>query len=601
MHIDVVPNRNSPPAILLRESFREGGKVRKRTLTNISDWPAEKVEALRRVLKNQLGAFTGVAGSAAEVLRGLPHTGAIGGGRGGGQGGGLEIVRSLPHGHVAAVVGTMQALDFPKLLGPKGCRERDLCMALIAARILRPLSKLATANGFATATATDTLSSVLGVENATTKELYAALDWLVSRQPWIEKKLAARHLKEGGMVLYDLTSTWMEGTKCPLAKRGYSRDGKADNLQIEFGLLTDADGRPVAVQVFEGNVSDAATVASQLEKLRLRFGLRRIIVVGDRGMLTDARIREDLRPHDLQWVTALRAPAIKRLRKQGTIQPSLFDDTDLAEIQSPDFPGERLVVCRNRLLAKVRATKRTELLDATEALLVAVKARTKDAGGRLDSAADIALAVGAVIGKYKMKKHFDVTIGETSLTWTRRQGQIDEEASLDGLYIVRSNVQSEVMDTQTLVATYKRLAKVERAFRSMKTVDLEVRPIYHRLSDRVRAHVFLCTLAYYVDWEMRHRLSPLLLTDEDRAAGEATRKGPVAPAKRSPGALNKIATKQNSAGEPARAFSSVLSDLATLTRNRVRFAPGAPEMDILATPTALQARAFELLGVNPRL
>jgi hypothetical protein len=457
MHIDTVPNRSSPPAILLRESYRENGKVCKRTLANLSDWPAEKVEALRRVLKNQLGAFTGVAGSAAEVLRGLPHTGAIGGG----HGGGLEIVRSLPHGHVAAVVGTMQALDFPKLLGPKGCRERDLCMALIAARILRPLSKLATANGFATETATDTLSSVLGVQNATTKELYAALDWLGSRQPWIEKKLAARHLKEGGLVLYDLTSTWMEGTTCPLSKRGYARDGKADTLQIEFGVLTDSDGRPVAVEVFEGNSSDAATVASQVQKLRARFGFRRIIVVGDRGMLTEARIREDLRPFDLEWVTALRAPAIKRLRKQGKVQPSLFHDTDLAEIQSPDFPGERLVVCRNRLLAKVRAKKRVELLDATEALLAAVKARTRDEGGRLDSAADIAMAVGAVIGKHKMKKHFDVTIGETNLAWTRRQTQIDEEATLDGLYVVRSNVKPEVMDAATIVATYKRLANVE--------------------------------------------------------------------------------------------------------------------------------------------
>jgi len=597
MHIDTVPNRSSPPAILLRESYRENGKVCKRTLANLSDWPAEKVEALRRVLKNQLGAFTGVDGSAAEVLRGLPHTGAIGGG----HGGGLEIVRSLPHGHVAAVVGTMQALDFPKLLGPKGCRERDLCMALIAARILRPLSKLATANGFATETATDTLSSVLGVQNATTKELYAALDWLGSRQPWIEKKLAARHLKEGGLVLYDLTSTWMEGTTCPLSKRGYSRDGKADTLQIEFGVLTDSDGRPVAVEVFEGNTSDAATVASQVQKLRARFGFGRIIIVGDRGMLTEARIREDLRPYDLEWVTALRAPAIKRLRKQGKVQHSLFDDTDLAEIQSPDFPGERLVVCRNRLLAKVRAKKRVELLDATEALLAAVKARTRDEGGRLDSAADIAMAVGAVIGKHKMKKHFDVTIGETNLAWTRRQAQIDEEATLDGLYVVRSNVKPEVMDAATIVATYKRLANVERVFRSLKTVDLEVRPVYHRLSDRVRAHVFLCTLAYYVDWEMRRRLAPLLLTDEDRAAGEATRNGPVAPAKRSPAALKKIARKQNAAGEPARAFGSILADLATLTRNRVRVSPGAPEIDVLATPTALQARAFGLLGVNPRL
>jgi transposase len=431
------------------------------------------------------------------------------------------------------------------------------------------------------------------------------LDRLHPNRAPIERALAERektlfHLDDT-VDLYDLTSTWMEGTTCPLAKRGYSRDGKADNLQIEFGLLTGPEGRPVAVEVFEGNMSDAATVASQVKKLRARFDLCRIIVVGDRGMLTDARIRQDLRPHDLEWVTALRAPAIKRLRKQGTVQPSLFDEVDLAEIQSPDFPDERLIVCCNRLLAKVRARKRVERLDATEALLAAVKARTLDEGGRLDSAADIALAVGAVIGKHKMKKHFDVTIGKTSLTWVRRQAQIDEEAALDGLYIVRTNVKTEVMDAGTVVATYKSLAKVERAFRTIKTIDLEVRPIYPRLSDRVRAHVFLCTLAYDVDWEMRRRLAPLLLTDEDHAAGEATRKGPVAPAKRSPAALKKIATKQNAEGEPARAFGSILSDLATLTRNRVRVAPGAPEIDVLATATALQTRAFELLGVTPRL
>jgi transposase len=577
MHIDIVPNRSSPPAILLRESYRENGKVCKRTLANLSDWPAEKVDALRRVLKNQLGALTGISGSSPEILR------------------------SLPHGHVAAVVGTMRNLDFPRILGSKDCAERSLCMALIAARILRPLSKLATSNGFAPETATNTLAAVLGVENATTKEMYAAMDWLIVRQPWIEKKLAAKHLSEGSMVLYDLTSTWMEGTHCPLAKRGYSRDGKAENLQIEFGLLTDAEGRPVAVEVFEGNTQDAATVSKQIQKLRERFNLKRVIVVGDRGMLTNARIREDLEPHDLDWVTALRAPAIKKLRKQGKLQLSLFDQLDLAEIQSPDFPGERLVVCRNTLLAGVRANKRTELLDATEAVLREVQVRTRDVGGRLHTAADIALAVGAVVGKYKMKKHFDVVVTETGLTWSRRQKQIDEEAALDGLYIVRTNVTAEVLDTESVVATYKRLAKVERAFRTIKTVDLEVRPVYHRLSERVKAHVLLCTLAYYVDFEMRLRLRPLLLTDEDPAAGEATRRGPVAPAQRSPSALRKIAAKRGSAGEPARAFGSVLADLATLTRNRVRPAPGAPEIEVLATPTALQARAFELLGVSPRL
>lgn len=573
MYVETVPNRGSRPAVLLRESYREDGKVKKRTLLNLTDWPEAKIEALRRALRGDA-----VPGPVAEP----------------------EIVRSLPHGHVAAVVGVMRSLGLPGLLATKPSRSRDLCMAMMAARILRPGSKLATAAGYAKATATDSLASVLSVEDAHVDELYEALDWLLAMQRHIEEKLARRHLGERCLVLYDLTSTWLEGRTCPLGKLGYSRDGKKGKLQIVFGVLTDADGRPVAVEVFEGNTSDARTVATQVDKVRRRFKLDRVIVVGDRGMLTDARIREDLAPNGLEWVTALRAPALKRLRKAGGIQPSLFDDTDLAEISSPDLPGERLVACRNRLLAKERGRKRTELLAATEAELEAIRKRTVTGGGTLRGKAEIGMAVGAVLGKFKMKKHFDVTVTDETVTWTRRDTQIAEEAALDGLYVVRTNVPAEHLPAASVVTTYKQLAHVERAFRTIKTVDLEVRPIHHRLADRVRAHVLLCMLAYYVEWEMRRRLRPLLFTDEKPEEGAAERQSPVAPAIRSKSARAKAARKVNASGEPARAYRGVLADLATLTRNRVRPAPGAPEIDVLATPTPLQARALELLGVTAR-
>jgi transposase len=426
------------------------------------------------------------------------------------------------------------------------------------------------------------------------------MDWLLGMQRFIEKKLADRHLQPRCLVLYDLTSTWFEGRTCPLAKRGYSRDGRAGTLQVVFGLLTDAEGRPVAVEVFDGNTSDAATVATQVDKLRRRFHLDRVIVVGDRGMLTEARIRQDVEPAGLDWVTALRAPALKALQRRQVLQPSLFDALDFAEISSEQFPGERLVACRNPLLAKERARKRQELLDATEADLRKIGSQTVDEGGELRGAAAIGMRVGAVLGRYKMRKHFEVIVTETGLRWSRKERQIADEAALDGLYVVRTSVPASELDSADVVRTYKRLAAVERAFRTVKTIDLEVRPIFHRLEDRVRAHVLICMLAYGVEWEMRRRLRPLLLTDEDPAAGEAERLGPVAPARRSPAARKKVSTKQNSAGEPARAFRSVLDDLATLTRNRVRTTEGAPEFDLLATPTPMQARALELLGVKLR-
>jgi hypothetical protein len=573
MHVETVPNRGSRPAILLRQSYREDGKVKKRTLANLSDWPAERIEQLRRALRGE-----GQSASATPP----------------------EILRSLPHGHVAGVLGVMRDLGYPDLLASRDSRERRLCMAMIAARLLRPASKLATSNGYASATATDTLAAVLGVEDATPDELYKAMDWLLGMQRFIEKKLADRHLQPRCLVLYDLTSTWFEGRTCPLAKRGYSRDGRAGTLQVVFGLLTDAEGRPVAVEVFDGNTSDAATVATQVDKLRRRFHLDRVIVVGDRGMLTEARIRQDVEPAGLDWVTALRAPALKALQRRQVLQPSLFDALDFAEISSEQFPGERLVACRNPLLAKERARKRQELLDATEADLRKIGSQTVDEGGELRGAAAIGMRVGAVLGRYKMRKHFEVIVTETGLRWSRKERQIADEAALDGLYVVRTSVPASELDSADVVRTYKRLAAVERAFRTVKTIDLEVRPIFHRLEDRVRAHVLICMLAYGVEWEMRRRLRPLLLTDEDPAAGEAERLGPVAPARRSPAARKKVSTKQNSAGEPARAFRSVLDDLATLTRNRVRTTEGAPEFDLLATPTPMQARALELLGVKLR-
>jgi transposase len=573
MYVETVPNRGSRPAILLRESYREGGKVKKRTLTNLSDWPLQRIEALRQALRGR--------GSSGEVTD-------------------PEIVRSLPHGHVAAVLATMRDLGFPALLATKASRERSLCMSMIAARILRPGSKLATAAGYAAATATDTLASTLGVEDADVDELYAALDWLVGMQRHVEEKLSRRHLEERCLVLYDLTSTWLEGRTCPLAKLGYSRDGKSGKLQIEFGVLTDRDGRPVAVEVFAGNTADPRTVADQVDKIRRRFKLDRVVVVGDRGMLTSARIREDLAPNGLEWVTALRAPALKQLQRKGVIQPSLFDQFDLAEIESSDFPGERLVACRNPLLAKQRTRKRDELLAATERDLADIAKRTVHAGGNLSGKAEIGMKVGAVLNRHKMKKHFELTVTETGVTWRRREEKIAEEAALDGLYVIRTNVDAERLDADDVVLTYKRLTQVERAFRTIKTVDLEVRPIHHRLEDRVRAHVFLCMLAYYVEWEMRRRLRPLTFTDEHPEQAAEERASAVAPAGRSRSARKKAAVKVNDAGEPARCFRAVLQDLATLTRNSLRASPGAPLVEVLATPTALQARAFELLGATPR-
>ncbi|MEK6608672.1 MAG: IS1634 family transposase [Myxococcota bacterium] len=515
---------------------------------------------------------------------------------------GFEIVRSRPHGHVAAVIGTMRRLELPALLGPAE-RKHELALAMLAARILDPRSKLATAQSLRDETLHSTLGEVLGVQAADEDDLYAAMDWLLGQQHRIETALAKRHLREGTLVLYDVSSTYFEGRHCPLARIGYSRDGKKGTLQIVFGLLCDAEGRPVAVEVFEGNTGDPTTLAPQLRKLRERFALRRIVLVGDRGMITDARIRDQLRPvPGLDWITALRAKAIQSLAAGGSLQLSLFDDKDLAEITDAAYPGERLVVCKNPLLAQESARKREDLLQSTERDLAKVTAATGRAKNRLKGAAAIGLRVGTVLGRFKVGKHFHVEIRDDGVAYRRDDESIAREAALDGIYVVRTNVGADRLAAPEVVRTYKRLSTVERAFRSTKTVDLRVRPIHHRDADRVRAHVLLCMLAYYVEWHLRHALAPMLFDDDDKAAGEAARASVAAPAQRSPRAKRKAAIQRTDDGMPVHSFQSLLKDLATLTKNRVQpKAGGTVPFDVITRPTAVQQQAFDLLEVSSRL
>jgi len=574
MYIERVPNRSSPPAILLRESYREGKKVRKRTLANLSKWPAPLVEGLRVLLRG---------GQAVARLDTA-----------------FEVVRSRPHGHVAAVLGIVRRLGLERLLDPQASRMRDLAVAMVVARVLDPRSKLATARALHADTLAHTLGESPGLGDVEDDELYEALDWLRQRQEAVEQRLAKRHLREGSLVLYDLTSTYFEGRRCPLARRGYSRDGKRGTLQIVFGLLCNRAGCPVAVEVFEGNTADPRTVARQIEKLRERFGLERVVVVGDRGMLTEARIREDIKPCEgLDWISALRAPAIRKLVEGGVLQLSLFDERDLAEITAPEYPGERLVVCRNPLLSEERARKRQELLAATEVELDKIVAATGRERCPLRGREKIALRTGRIIHKYKMAKHFALDITEEHFGYRRDEARIAEEAALDGFYVIRTSVPAEVLDAEATVRAYKGLSRVERAFRSLKSVDLKVRPIYHHLAGRVRAHVFLCVLAYYVEWHMRAALAPMLFDDEDRAGAEARRRSVVAPARVSESAERKAQTKRTEAGQTAHSFQSLLADLATIVRNRIQpNLAGAPPFEQTTRPTALQQQALDLLGVR---
>ena len=528
MYVTRIPNRNLPPAVLLRESYREGGKVKSRTLANISDWPEAKIESLRRVL-------------AGETL--VP----LGAER-------FEIARALAHGHVAAALGTVRRLGLDQVL-PKGPERRaKLILAMIVARIVEPAAKLATARQLSEATAAHSLGAVLGLSEVDEDELYAALDLLGRRQASIEKVLAQRHLKDGVLVLYDVTSSYLEGRRCELAQFGYSRDHRPDRPQIVFGLLCTREGCPVAVEVFEGNLGDPSTLADQVRKLRTRFRLKRIVLVGDRGMITKARIDADLAPAGFDWITALRAPAIKALAAEGgPLQLSLFDERDMAEIVSDDYPGERLIVCRNPELAAERTRKRAELLEATEKALIKIRAMTERKRNSLRGRDKIALKVGAVIDRRHMAKPFDLAITETGLAFSRKAEAIAAEAALDGVYVIRSSLPGDGFPAAALVLAYKGLSHAERGFRDIKSGDLDVRPIHHRRAHRVRAHVFLCMLAYYVISHMKRDLAPMLFKDDDPEAAAAQRSSPVAKAKVSPAARRKPSTSAPKTASPSTA------------------------------------------------
>jgi hypothetical protein len=541
---------------LLRRTYREDGKIRHETLGNISALPEATIEVIKASL----------AGKTLVVA-----------------GGDVVIERSLPHGHVAAIWAQAKALGLPGLLGP-ACAERDLAMAAIVARVARPGSKAATTKWWAEAT----MGADMGLADAGTDEVYSAMDWLVGRQGRIEAALAKRHLAPGGVVMFDLSSSWMEGTHCPLAKRGYSRDHKGGKLQIEYGLMTDSHGRPVAVEVFAGNTADPTAFIAAVDKVKDRFGLSGVVMVGDRGMITTARIAATGDLGGVDWISALRAPDIKKLANDAVLQMSLFDEANLAEISHPDFPGERLIACKNPALAELRAANRVELLAATEALLEPIKASVE--AGRLAGADKIGVRVGKVVGEHKMAKHFNVTIGENTLSWERNADAIAAEAALDGIYVIRTSVAAERLDAPGVVSAYKDLSTLERDFRNIKAIDLDLRPIYHRLEDRVRAHVLICMLAAYIAWHLRKAWAPLTFTDEIPPA----RTDPVVPARRSASATAKASTRADDQGRPVRSFTGVADHLATLTRNTTRIA--GTTIDILATPTTLQRRAFELIG-----
>ena len=548
---------------LLRRSYREDGKVKNETLGNLSHLPDALIDIIRRSLQGE----TFVAACEA-----------------------FEIVRSRAQGHVQAVALAMQRLGLASVVASAPSRQRDLVLAMVAARIVQPDTKLATTRRWHGST----LAEDFGVTSATEDDLYAAMDWLLARQDAIEQKLAARHLREDALVLYDLSSSWFEGSTCPLAKRGYSRDGRPGTLQVNYGLLTDARGCPVAVSVFEGNTADSPTFLPAVARVRERFGLAQVVMVGDRGMVSQKAIDELRGQGGIDWITALKSVSIRSLVEHGHLQLGLFDQRNLAEITSPEYPGERLVACRNDALAKLRAHKRESLLQATEALLEQVKARVD--AGRLTGQDRIGVQVGKIVNRHKVAKHFELSIGEATLAWSRRQDAIDAEAALDGLYVIRTSLSAQRMDAPDCVRSYKALANVERAFRSLKTVDLKVRPIHHRLADRVRAHILLCMLAFYVEWHMREAWAPLMFADTDSQAKAA--RDPVAPAQRSALASAKAASKRLDDGEPVHSFATLMSQLATLVRNTCRTPganPDAPTFELLTTPSAHQQRALALI------
>jgi transposase len=569
MYIEVVPNRNSPPAILLREGWREAGKVRKRTLANLSDWSAARIEALRHILRNEPAATH-------DAL--------------------LVIERSLPQGHVQAVLETIGRLELDRLISAKDSPERALVLAMIAERLIHPCSKLATTRLWHTTT----LAEDLAVRRASEDDLYEAMDWLLERQGAIEKKLAARHLTEGAQVLYDVSSSYYEGRTCPLMRFGHDRDGKRGRPIVIYGVMTDRGGRPIALEAYPGNTGDPTTVADQLEKLRGRFALKQVVLVGDRGMLTQTQIETLQRYPGLGWISALRSSAIRELLDGGALQRSLFDEHNLAEIRSPAFPGERLVACYNPLLAEERRRKREALLAATEAQLARIGAQVARRTRTPFTAVQIATKVHRVLNRFKMGKHFELTIEAGALGYARRQAAINREAELDGLYVIRTSEPAAALSAADTVRSYKRLAQVEHAFRCLKGIDLLVRPIRHRDEQRVRAHLFLCMLAYYVEWHMRKALAPLLFDDEQLDQDRNTR-DPVAPAQPSAAAKRKKVLRENAEGLPVHSFETLLAELGTRCRNRCRLSadPQAPAFQQLTEPNPVQRRAFELLRTFP--
>jgi transposase len=564
MHIDIIPNRNSTPTVLLRESYREGKKVGKRTLANLTRLSPSQIAGMRAAL-------------AGQELRPVTEL--------------FEVTGSKATGHVDAVFAATKRLGLETLIDPKPCRERDLVMAMVAARILAPNTKLATTRWWETTTLADTFN----VSGATEDDLYEAMDWLLDRQDKIQKKLAARHLKKDGLALYDLSSSYFEGTSCPLGKLGYCRDGKKGVLQVNYGVLGDGRGCPVAISVYEGNTSDPETLMPEIKRMKDDFSIDSFVIVGDRGMISQKAI-DEIKTHDgVDWITALKTGAIRALIEDKSLQPDLFDERNLFEFTSPDHPGERLVACRNPELAKLRAHKRQDLLAATEKELAQVQAMVE--AGKLKGQDKIGLRIGRVINKYKMAKHFVLDIGDASFIYKRDHGAIAKEAALDGIYVIRTSLSADRMDSAACVRSYKLLANLERGFRSLKTIDLKIRPIHHRLEDRVRAHIFLCMLSHYVEWHMREAWRELMFADEDQNAKKT--RDPVAPAQRSGSAKRKVARKRLDDGSPVHSFSTLLADLASIVRNTCRSPRAgdkAPSFSVTTTSTQLQSRAMHLIG-----
>ena len=586
-HVETIPNRNSPPTILLREAWREGPRIRKKTRGNLTGMAPRLIEGIRTVLKG------GVALSSLDDA--------------------FTITRALPHGHVAAVLGTVRKLGLTRLVHRESRRERDLAIAAIVARVLGPCSKLATARGLSPDTAETSLGAVLGLGAVSGNEMLAMLDWLLGRQRHIERSLAHRHLAQGTLILYDVTSSFLEGRCCPLAAFGHNRDAKKGKKQIVFGLLCAADGCPVAVEVFAGNTADPSTLGAQVSKIRERFRIARVALVGDRGMITTARIRDELVPGGLDWISALKstdlrkllnAPKAERDAKRADagapLRPEALVPDSVAQITAPQFPGERLMVCLNPRLKEERARKREALLQATEATLVEIARIVRQPGARLRGRDRINRRVGREANRRKVEKHFDITVTDDALTWARNEEKIEAEARLDGIYIVRTSLDEAAIGVGEAVEAYKSLATVERAFRCIKTTRLKVRPVFVYSAEHVRAHVLLCMLAWYVEWHLRRRLAPLLFEDDDRKAARAKRTSPVQQAEVSERARAKADTKTTRDGFPVHSMDTLLADLATVTLNEVTL-PGAPQQvfPVMARPTALQHKAFELLEIDP--